>query len=407
MHVDFRVHLARYENRSWNVPWLVRHAEMMTTSEWAMELLTARYGLGPESEVVSVPGRVNLIGEHIDYHDLPVLPIAIQRHVSIAFKGRPDRQVSAVSSAESAPRRFELSAHLGAGPAGDWANYLKAAVMAVQTRWRIARGLDAAIASDLPVAAGLSSSSALLAGFALALLKVNGIVPTIDELMSVLPEGEHFVGTRGGGMDHAAVTAARRGCALLVGFAPLTLRHITIPPGWRFIVAHSLTRAEKSGAVREKYNRLREEGLRELGEMNLPSFRFAVNAAEARDQEGLVFRHVVNEARRVCEAVTALGKNDIREFGSLLLASHASLRDNLGVSTPAIDALVEAAMQAGAAGARLTGAGFGGCVVVLAAAETSAEVHARLTGHYYSKLSDFQPHEHLFEVEPSDGALAM
>ena len=115
-------------------------------------------------------------------------------------------------------------------------------------------GIDAEITSDLPAAAGLSSSSALIVAFTLGLLRANGYNPTFEELMEVLPDGEQFVGTRGGGMDHAASLASRAGCASLIGFDPVTIRHIPIPAHWGFLVANSRVRAEKSGAAREEYN---------------------------------------------------------------------------------------------------------------------------------------------------------
>jgi galactokinase len=245
--------------------------------------------------------------------------------------------------------------------------------------------------------------------------------------MAVLPEGEHYVGTRGGGMDHAAVTAARRGCALLVGFAPLTLRQIAIPAGWRFLVAHSLTKAEKSGAVKAKYNALRQEGVRALRALDLISYRETLEGSDnlafagaLGGREQAVFAHVTSEAMRVRSAVIALETGRLEEFGRLLSESHASLRDQLNVSTPAIDALVDAAMDSGASGARLTGAGFGGCVIVLCNDRTIAKVRDGLIARYYStfagfhpsltrfqpSLAGFQPEEDLFEVEASDGALA-
>ena len=128
------------------------------------------------------------------------------------------------------------SGDLQPGPAGDWSNYIKAAIKAVRTRWDISHGIEAKVTSDLPAAAGLSSSSALLTGFTIALLRANGIEPGVAELMEVLPDGEQFVGTRGGGMDHAAVLASRTGCALLVEFAPLRLVDVPIPDSWSFIV---------------------------------------------------------------------------------------------------------------------------------------------------------------------------
>jgi galactokinase len=193
-------------------------------------------------QTVTVPGRVNLIGEHIDYHNLPVMPMAVQRRIRIDYqlirKAVVRGHSEAYGSAEAS-----LSGELQPGPAGDWSNYIKAAINALRTRWNITHGIEAKVTSDLPAAAGLSSSSALMTGFTIALLRANGIEPCIDELMEILPDGEQFVGTRGGGMDHAAVLASRAGCALRVEFAPLRLLDVPIPDTWSFIVAHSLKTA--------------------------------------------------------------------------------------------------------------------------------------------------------------------
>ncbi len=363
------------------------------------------------SSLVSVPGRVNLIGEHIDYHNLPVLPMAIQRRISIAFRLRDDDRIRAVSSGGYGEREFALAPPLECGPAGDWTNYLKAAAQAATSRWNLTRGIDASITSDLPPAAGLSSSSALLAGFTIALLKANGIDADIEELMQILPDAEHFVGTRGGGMDHAAVLASRPGCALLVSFTPLELSPIPIPPDWSFLVAHSLITAEKSGALRSRYNALRAAGIRALHDLGLPSYAAALNADSTSsiskirgEAESMAFLHVTSEAIRVRQAVSALQQSDFAAFGQLLNASHASLRDRLKVSSPAIDSLVAAAVEAGAAGARLTGAGFGGCVIILCKAAERERIRTELVNRYYSNHSNFYPQDHLFFAEPSAGA---
>jgi galactokinase len=371
--------------------------------------------------LVSVPGRVNLIGEHIDYHDLPVLPMAIQRRVKITFRPREDAAVAAISSGVYGKREFALARDLEPGPIGDWGNYLKAAAQAALVRWPLARGIDAMIDSDLPAAAGLASSSALLAGFTLALLKANCVAATVGDLMEILPDGEQFVGTRGGGMDHAAVLASRAGCALLVRFAPLELRSIAVPSDWRVLVAHSLTSAEKSGAARSEYNARRAAGTRALAAVGLTSYLSALETYSAREltamaeaavaqhrlgpDEFRAFVHVTSEAERVNKAVAALRQADVRTFGQLLSESHASLRDNLRVSAPALDELVEAAIAAGALGARLTGAGFGGCAVILCRASEVDRVRNRLVDRYYSQRPGFDPENHLIVAEPSAGAL--
>ena len=382
----------------------------MSISEQAHALFRDHFGDADEA-IISVPGRVNLIGEHIDYHNLPVLPMAIQRHIAIAFRSRTDLLVR-VHSSNYGAREFALTPSLHPSPLRDWMNYLRAASQAAQSRWKINRGIDAAITSDLPAAAGLSSSSALLAGFTIALLRANEICPALDELMDILPEAEHFVGTRGGGMDHAAVLAAHGGCALLIKFAPFEISHIPVPPGWSFLVAHSLTLAEKSGAIRAEYNARRIAAIQALESLGLPSFRAALDGGSSLsatkalpEMQQLAFLHVTSEAVRVQQAVAAMRESNLTAFGELLNASHASLRDQLRISSPALDALVEAALEAGAQGARLTGAGFGGCVIILCTAADRDIIQERLIRNFYSKRSDFDPANHLFEAQPSAGAL--
>src|SRR5262249_31490300 len=146
---------------------------------------------------------------------------------------RDDRQIRA-GSTDFGPRSFDWSPKLSPVAPGDWENYLRAAAQTVAARWGVGHGIDACIESDLPPAAGLSSSSALIVAVTLALLRANRIEATFDELMEVLPDGEQFVGTRGGGMDHAAVLGSRAGCASLISFNPVRIRHIPIPYDWAF-----------------------------------------------------------------------------------------------------------------------------------------------------------------------------
>ncbi len=380
-----------------------------------IRLLNHSFGFGPEASLVAVPGRVNLIGEHIDYHNLPVLPMAMERQVRIAFRPREDATIRAVSE-HFGEREFQWDVTLQPSEAGDWVNYIKAAAQAVSVKWNAGLGIDAAVVSDLPAAAGLSSSSALLAAFTLALLEANGIHPNFEQLMEVLPEGEYFVGTRGGGMDHAAVLRAEPGAALLVGFDPLQATPIAIPEAWGFLVAHSLVTAEKSGAARLEYNARRAAGTRALSQLGMNSYSDAIErhsfeelkllAAEHLDDEELrCFLHVVGEALRVEAAVESLRDADAEEFGELINASHESLRYLLRVSCPAVDELAEAARQAGAFGARLTGAGFGGCVVIAAYKADLEGIAEELVRGYYSRRKGFHREQHLIWAEPAAGAL--
>jgi galactokinase len=379
------------------------------------------FGGGGQIGVVSVPGRVNLIGEHIDYHGLPVLPIAIKRYVRVAFRVRKDRLIRAVSTSPYGLREFQWTSDLEPAASGDWQNYLRAAARVVAAMGKSERstpaGIDAVVVSDLPAAAGLSSSSALLVAFTLALLRANGRSPSFEELMAVLPDGEQFVGTRGGGMDHAAVLASQPGCASWIHFEPLTLRPIPIPPDWSFLVAHCLETAEKSGGAREAYNARRLAGTTALERLGFPSYRVAMAGRTFQQFEELAsrklpcqeekdsFLHVTSEALRVQTAVSAMEQGDIGRFGVALMESHESLRDRLKVSSPALDRVVDLASACHAGGARLTGAGFGGFVVVFCSIRHRKLVRQRMMERYYSRRPEFQEDRHLIDADPGPGVL--
>ena len=366
----------------------------------------------PDGEV-RAPGRVNLIGEHIDYHGLPVLPIAIGRSVHVRFRARSDRRIRVSSAGPYGQREFTWAADLEAAPAGDWENYLRAAASAVGARWGVHAGVDAWIESDLPPAAGLSSSSALIVAFALCLLAANGIAASFEELMAILPEGEHFVGTRGGGMDHAAILASRAGCASLIEFAPLAVRHIAVPADWAFLVAHSLETAEKSGSARAAYNARRQAGAAALARLGAASYREVMAAPERHGEflarltnaeERDAFLHTTSEAARAADAVRAMETGDAVCFGHLLVESQRSLRERLRVSSPALDRLADAALANGALGARLTGAGFGGAIVALTSKSGLAALRRGLIASYYAGRADFREADHLIDAVPAAGA---
>ncbi|GAB5534285.1 MAG: galactokinase [Rubricoccaceae bacterium] len=298
-------------------------------------------------EVVFAPGRVNLIGEHIDYHGGPVLPAALQKGISIAWGPRADTTLRATSASSTGSypwAEFDLNAVGEAAADGGWENYLKAAATMVGGT----QGADLLVTSDLPEASGLSSSSALVVATGLALLSANRQLGELTEarrleLASRFAEAEQYVGTAGGGMDQAASLGGREGCALRIDFEPLRWRAISVPEPFCLIVAHTGVRAEKSGAVQARYNEIR-----------------------AAHRQPLIAEHIRSESERVEQFEAALQAEDAAACGELMNASHASLRDRLRVSHPALDELVTVARNAGARGARMTGAGFGGSIVCLA-----------------------------------------
>lgn len=373
---------------------------------------------------VRAPGRVNLIGEHVDYVGLPVFPVALTRRVSLVLRPRQDAAVRIVNIEPAfGERSFELEAEPPRAPDGDWENYLKAAARDRVRAHGPLRGFDAVLASDVPVAGGVSSSAALVVAMAVAIELVNGKHTPTLELATALAHAERFVGTQGGGMDQAISLGARAGHAALIGFEPLRMQHVPIPDGWRFVVANTLVRAEKSGPAQQAYNdrtracaaaldrirvALREDedaGYPELLERHEPGTLLEAGDAVLDDTLLRRFRHVVTEGRRVHEARAAMEAADLARFGELMNASHTSLRDDYEVSSAELDRLVELARSAGAAGARLTGAGFGGCIVALCPEGRAEAVMDALERGYYADLPDPGPRSaRLFPVDPGAGA---
>ena len=390
----------------------------------------ARFGR-PPTVVVRAPGRVNLIGEHTDYNGLPVLPLAIDRAVRVAGAPRADGRVRVASlAARFAPREYALQAAIPRDAAGDWGNYHKAAAQGlidVLGADALAGG-DFLIDGDVPPGAGLSSSSALVVGSMLALLAVHGREMAAARLAELAATAERYVGTQSGGMDQAVCLLARAGHALRIDFDPLRARPVPIPPGAALIVCHSLVEAEKSGAAREAYNqrvaecrlacrrfeamtggaplvhlgdlrrREPERPLREWAE------RFAAAIPPPDDVLVRRVRHVLLEAERVDAAEAALAAGDWPALGALMDASHASCRDDYEISSPALEALVAAARAAGALGARLTGAGFGGCTINLVAGGEAAAFVGRMERDFYRHRPEAAAREHCFVVTPSAGA---
>jgi galactokinase len=217
-------------------------------------------------------------------------------------------------------------------------------------------------------------------------------------------------------MDHAISLAGQSGKALKIDFSPFRIHPEPVPPGWRFLVAHSLVRAEKSAGAKQQYNERRESCRAALlhfapglgyDEVIARYSRGELldGAAGMPPEEGRRFRHVVSEALRVEEACAAMSAADMKRFGELMNASHESLRDDFDVSHPEVDRLVEALLAAGAVGARVTGAGFGGCAVALClAAEAERVLHAIENSFYASRPQRMAFPEYLIEALPSAGA---
>ncbi len=357
---------------------------------------------------VRAPGRVNLIGEHIDYNELAVLPAAIQREVRIVLRPRADARVRVANvDGRFGVREFELSSSIAPFAQGDWGNYAKAAAEFLARERGAPRGFDALVSGDIPPAAGLSSSSALTVACGLAVATANELPRDPLDLAEALARAERYVGTNSGGMDQAACLCGRADHALRIEFRPLKVEPVPLPADWRFLIAHSGVQADKSGAARDAYNLRRNECAAALAAVVLdpelapelrtgmpPTYRALLARIGAerlawialRQLDGTLarrFRHVISEGARVERARKALVAGDIETFGHLMDDSHTSLADDYEASHPALDRLVELARAHGALGARLTGAGFGGCIVALVRERDAERVRAALERDFY------------------------
>ncbi len=384
----------------------------------------AAFGGSDARYLVRAPGRVNLIGEHTDYNGLPVFPIAIQHTISILSRPRSDGRVRLANcNVRFEPVEFELSDAIAPYAPGHWGNYVKAAAQALYRDHGVRRGFDGALRGEVPVASGLSSSSALLVASGLTLLAHSPADIDRVQLADEFARAEVYVGTKSGGMDQAICLGAKAENACRIDFAPLRLAHVPVPKGWAFVVASSLIAAEKSGSAKATYNRRTEEcraaldGVSTaLGATRPAGYPALMNGrsveqllAVARDvlDETLLkrFRHVVTEADRLARAIDAMNKNDPARFGEMMVGSHESLRDDYEVSCPELDELVSLSLNVGAYGARLTGAGLGGCIVAFCPENRAPDLLAALAeGYYAPRLGEPPPERDLFIARPSDGA---
>lgn len=341
--------------------------------------IAAATGCLGEARWYRAPGRVNLVGDHTDYNDGFVLPLAIDRACVIA--AHPGRTVR-IRSLDTGDV-VDVPADGSADPAAvepPWGRYVAAVVGELATLGRPPRGLDAVLASDVPIGAGLSSSAALEVVCAVALADVAEWRPDPLALAAACRAAEErATGVPCGIMDQLTSIAGRPDAALLVDCRSLEVSAVPLPSRLDVLVVHSgLPRTLESSAYAER-RRACERLARELG---VPALRDATRQQVAHEPLG---RHVVTENERVLEAASALGGGDLGRLGGLLIESHASLRDDFRVSTPELDVLAAELVAAGAYGARLTGGGFGGCVVAICEESTTRAVVAEGTYRYQER----------------------
>ncbi|MCK5008121.1 MAG: galactokinase [Spirochaetales bacterium] len=366
------------------------------------------YGQDPNI-IAQAPGRVNLIGEHTDYNEGFVLPMAIDYYVRVALSRRKDQHLRFFSSDLQDRKRTSLS-NLRFKKEDRWANYPKGIISVLLNRGYDIGGLSFTVMGNVPIGVGLSSSAALEVATAYAVQKLLGIEISGPELARLAQEAENsFVGVQCGIMDQFVSRMAQAGSAMFIDTRNMEYRHIPINLlTVKILITNS---SVPRSLVDSEYNQRRAECEKCVSLLSARKSGRSLrdySAADLRDSMGLIPEttrkrclHVVEENERVREAEGALKKNDIVSFGKLMNRSHESLRDQYEVSCPELDWLVKRAWETeGVYGSRMTGAGFGGCTVTLIEEEAIPKYEARLEA--YEKIFSFKPET--FLCHPADGA---
>jgi galactokinase len=365
---------------------------------------------GDPPRLFQAPGRVNLIGEHTDYNDGFVLPVAIDRQVMLAARARADARVRLWSTHFQQGSEFSLH-RIAADRAAPWSNYVRGVALVLQQEGFALRGMDAVIAGNVPIGSGLSSSAAIEVASAVAFcsLSLLQVAPVHLALLCQRAENE-FVGMNCGIMDQFIAALGQPGRALLIDCRSLDYETVPLPLGVSVVVCDTMKRRS---LVDSEYNARRQEceqGVRLL-QQDLPHVKALRDVtSEQLAQHSHILppivrrrcAHVVTENERTLLAVAALRAGKVAEFGELMDQSHASLRDNYEVSCQELDKMVQLARSApGCLGARMTGAGFGGCTVNLVHAQ-AAEAFALQVAEGYAQQMALTPEIHI--CEPSAGA---
>ena len=346
---------------------------MKITADGMCRIFLERFGGGPQGvRVTRAPGRVNLIGEHTDYNEGYVLPVPIDRHVWVAAARSGDRTVNLWADDLRERAEFKID-----GTEYDvehrWANYVIGVADLLLRKGYALGGADMVIKGDVPQGAGLSSSAAIEMAAARAFVGLFGLEIDPVEMAYVGKSAENeFVGVQCGIMDQFVSALGRPGHALLIDCRTNEYDHIPLDLGFKVVVVNSMVKRELASSAYNERRAQCEEGVRLL-RTSLPRVRALRDVSIEdfeRHQHGLPdvvlkrCRHVISENSRVLEAVEALRAKRLDRFGGLMYESHESLRDDYEVSCLELDALVEAARGIpSTVGARMTGAGFGGCTV--------------------------------------------
>jgi galactokinase len=338
--------------------------------------------------ITKSPGRVNLIGEHTDYNDGFVLPMAINYATWVALRPRNDGKV--ITTALDLDQSLEFDLNSVTKGKNDWQEYIKGVAWALQQDNRQLTGWEGVFSGNVPIGAGLSSSAALELAMARAFSLVSGFEWDPARMALTCQKAENlWVGVSSGIMDQMISASGKKDFALLIDCRSLETKHVPLPQNTQIVILDTNTRR---GLVDSAYNDRREQceevarhfKVKALRDINLEQLE-----TEKSRLDKLLYRrarHVVSENQRVLQAVDALTTGDAKNFGILMNASHISMRDDFEISRKEMDQMVEIAQgQPGCYGARMTGGGFGGCAVALVENDKVESFHKNVVSLYREK----------------------
>jgi len=359
----------------------------MNVGQKVVDHFKQKFSTSPEY-LIRAPGRVNLIGEHTDYNDGFVLPIAIDRAIWIALQPRDDDQVIVHSLDFNSSDSFIISQLEKRGT--DWIEYIKGVAWCLIGDSYQLSGWEGVMAGDIPIGAGLSSSAALEMAAILSFSEIGGFTLSIEQRALLGQKAENqWIGVNCGIMDQLISAGGKDNQALLIDCQSLAIESIELPEKTDIVVMDTTTRR---GLMDSEYNERRSQCESVAKSFKVPSLR-EVSIEELLSERSklgdLAFkraRHVISENRRTLLAVQAMKENNEEELGRLMYESHVSLRDDFEVSSDALNEIVEAALHfPNCFGARMTGAGFGGCAIALVKQGTGQQLEAQLLEEYQNK----------------------
>ena len=374
----------------------------MSLEQTVNDTFKEKFGAAP-SKIVRAPGRVNLIGEHTDYNDGFVLPMAINRGVWLALRPRKDGKVRLYSHDFGIWGTFSLAA---LEKDKGWLEYPKGVAWALQEEGYTLKGFEGVVAGDVPRGSGLSSSAALELATARAFYEVSGFPWDEKRIAQIMQKAENlFVGANTGIMDQLISATGKKGYAVLIDCRTLELEPVTLPKNTVVVVMDTMTRHSHTDSGYNERRAQCEAAAEFFGVKALRDVTLAELEARGEGLEPVVYRrarHVVTENQRTLDAAEAMKRGDADALGKLMNASHDSLRDDFEVTNDALNVMVDCARaQPGCYGARMTGGGFGGCAVALVETQQTEPFVESVTACYQAKTGK-EPN--LYVCEATDGA---